>query len=286
MALQPHAQRRRAVARHHIRHDLPGPQGAVAGRLAAVPLEVLQYREIQVLVQRLGRADDLVAIVQPALDAAHRDVDLQGVEIGLRRRPGMSAHGRHRLFEQGFVVGPHRAVVQQLIAPPGPQPADWRALVTQRHEHRPAPAIQTDGDFGIGNERQPGLLAQQAGQGIGIHLDALQQLGRSMNGDLVQILQGPGLLEEEVQQRLVGAAHLHIHSQPLQSALGAAPLLLVLKQPDLGPRGAQRLQAGRQGVKCGRQHKVLDQCCHGLQEGKKNLHSPPPRHRVLGHTGA
>ena len=90
---QRHAHMRIALAGADIRHDLARLQAAILGRAAGPALEEFEQREIEILVQRLARAHDLVAVIERALDAGDRHIDGERLRIGLGRRPVMRRDG-------------------------------------------------------------------------------------------------------------------------------------------------------------------------------------------------
>ena len=223
-----------ALAGHDVGHDLSGLQAAVARAKAGVVLEKLQQREIQVLVQRLARAHDLVVPVQRELDAGDFDRDLQHVEIGRRGSPGMAGHRLHHRTEHRFVLGFHRPVARGhgLAFSPGANPAarDQLAIGADavRRKH-----LETVHPVGHGRrvffEVEPDAL-QQAGQRIRFQPKAVR---RCREGDGCAVLPDTDLAEQGMHQRLVGAADAGEHAQPGQLLGCRIAGVLVLEHPEL-----------------------------------------------------
>ncbi|MNV91490.1 hypothetical protein D3C71_1859880 [compost metagenome] len=99
------AQPWRLQAGTQVGHDLSGLQAAVACRAARAPLENLQQRKVDVLVQTLKAADGLVTDGQPLLDTRHVDADIEALKVGLLRAPWVVGHRAHYRGKHLFVIG-------------------------------------------------------------------------------------------------------------------------------------------------------------------------------------
>ena len=71
-----------ALADADVGHDLARLHTAIFGRPAGSALEEFEQREVEILVQRLARAHDLVAVSERALDPGDRHVDGDRLRIG------------------------------------------------------------------------------------------------------------------------------------------------------------------------------------------------------------
>ena len=96
---QGHAHMRIALAGADVRHDLARLHAAILGRAARPALEEFEQREIEILVQRLARAHDLVAVIERALDPGDRHIDGKRFRIGFALGPAMRGDRIHDLVK-------------------------------------------------------------------------------------------------------------------------------------------------------------------------------------------
>ncbi len=92
------------VAAHDLRHDLAGLQATVAERTAGLLLEEFQQREIEVLVQRLAKADDFVANRQRHVFRRMGNGDVEFFEIGFFVAPVVVCDRVDCEAEQALVI--------------------------------------------------------------------------------------------------------------------------------------------------------------------------------------
>jgi hypothetical protein len=99
-----------ALAGADVRHDLAWLHAAILGRAARPPLEEFEQREIEILVQRLAGAHDLVAVIERALDPGDRHIDGKRFRIGFALGPAMRGNRIHDLVKDLLVLRLERLV--------------------------------------------------------------------------------------------------------------------------------------------------------------------------------
>ena len=248
--LQRHQHPRCRAGRSHVRHDLSGLQSPVARNTPGPLLEELQQAEVDVFMQRFQRADAFVADRQRVVDAGEIHADVEALEVGFLRRPDVATHRLQDAAEERFVHGLFALVDLRCAAglarnaqPPGRRKQHAAAganMFPIRREHAlaaRAAVLEGQRNFVVqvcaaGGEVQL-HVRQQRSQWIGLEQEASGQ-GARMHGVAHR---GRGklitcnLFEEEVQERLVGAAQPGAHARFAQPGFGAAAGRRILEQP-------------------------------------------------------
>ena len=266
---------RRPLRGHDLRHDLPRLGRPIHRPQPCPRLHHIEDREIEILVQRLRRADHLIPIRHPTLDPRHLRLDRQHLETRPPPGPAMPHHRRHPRPEHRLIlrlqrpIAHHHARGIDMAEPPARRqhlnPQRIRPHhIGRKHRHRRPPI-----DRHLIRQRRPARPERHAG--LGIHprqrirlqskpLRRPRRMRRQPHRDAPR--EAPHLLQDIMHQRLVGAAQPRLHPRRRQPRLRHPPRRRIVEHPGLHRRPPMPLRKPRHQRIHRPRHRDIEQNSH------------------------